>query len=837
MEYRKIRIIISGGGTGGHIFPAVSIANKMRELNPESEILFVGAEGKMEMEKVPAAGYKIVGLPIVGLQRQLNWKNIVNDIQAPFKVLASVRKARRIIREFKPDIAIGVGGYASAPLLWAATRMGIPSLIQEQNGFAGLTNKILGKKAGSICVAYEGMERFFPKEKIVLSGNPIRKEMTIPATPEMKAEALTFYGLDPAKKHLFIVGGSLGSGTLNRAMKAWITAGCPGGENLEVIWQCGKYYKEGVDAFLAEHPAPAVKHFDFIQRMDLAYAAADVVISRSGASTVSELCALGKAVIFVPSPNVAEDHQTHNAMALVRKDAALIVKDAEAAEKLLPTAIDLLGNPEKIAAMEKNSLAMALTDAAQVICDEAYKLVSSGDTLGSTNLGMTEKAVYFIGIGGIGMSAIARYYHFKGFRVSGYDKTPSELTAKLIEEGIGVHYTDDVNFIPKDVENTLVVYTPAIPAELGELVYVREKGYRVIKRSQILGEIAKGQRCLAVSGTHGKTTTSTLTAHILTESGEGCTAFLGGISRNYDTNTLISHTPTVVAEADEFDRSFLQLFPEIAVITAMDADHLDIYGDLAHVQEAFKAFASQVSGTVIIKKGLPVTESDTRARILTYHPEDMDADFHPENVRVEAGHFIYDLVYPGGKLEGIKVGTPGRVNMENSIAAAAIALLYGIKPEAVRHAIGTFEGVKRRLEMHLNTPTKAYIDDYAHHPEELSKAIASIRDIFPGRKLTAVFQPHLYTRTRDFADGFAAALSAVDSLILLDIYPARELPIPGVTSEIIFEKVTAPEKKLIPRSDLMETLQKEDIDVLVTFGAGDIDRFTGAITELLASQS
>ena len=345
MEYRKIRIIISGGGTGGHIFPAVSIANKMRELNPESEILFVGAEGKMEMEKVPAAGYKIVGLPIVGLQRQLNWKNIVNDIQAPFKVLASVRKARRIIREFKPDIAIGVGGYASAPLLWAATRMGIPSLIQEQNGFAGLTNKILGKKAGSICVAYEGMERFFPKEKIVLSGNPIRKEMTIPATPEMKAEALTFYGLDPAKKHLFIVGGSLGSGTLNRAMKAWITAGCPGGENLEVIWQCGKYYKEGVDAFLAEHPAPAVKHFDFIQRMDLAYAAADVVISRSGASTVSELCALGKAVIFVPSPNVAEDHQTHNAMALVRKDAALIVKDAEAAEKLLPTAIDLLGNP------------------------------------------------------------------------------------------------------------------------------------------------------------------------------------------------------------------------------------------------------------------------------------------------------------------------------------------------------------------------------------------------------------------------------------------------------------------------------------------------------------
>ncbi len=375
MEYKAIRIIISGGGTGGHIFPALSIAGKMKELNPDSEILFVGAEGKMEMEKVPAAGYKIVGLPIVGLQRQLNARNIINDLKAPFKVLRSIRMAKKIIREFKPDIAIGVGGYASAPLLWAATRLGIPSLIQEQNGFAGLTNKILGRKAGCICVAYEGMERFFPADRIVMSGNPIRGEMTVPPTPQMREEAMEFYGLNPAKKHLFIVGGSLGSGTLNKAMRTWIEERCPGGEDVEVIWQCGKYYKAGVDKFLEEHPAPAVRHFDFISRMDLAYAAADVVISRSGASTVSELCALGKAAIFVPSPNVAEDHQTHNAMALVRKDAALIVKDAEAAEKLLPTALSLLSDPEKITAMEKNILKLALTDAAAVICDEAYKLI------------------------------------------------------------------------------------------------------------------------------------------------------------------------------------------------------------------------------------------------------------------------------------------------------------------------------------------------------------------------------------------------------------------------------------------------------------------------------
>ena len=379
MEYKKLRIIISGGGTGGHIFPAISIANKLKELNPESEILFVGAEGKMEMEKVPAAGYKIVGLPIVGLQRQLNLKNLVNDIQVPFKVLSSVRKAGKIIDGFKPDIAIGVGGYASAPLLWAAQRRGIPCLIQEQNGFAGLTNKILGKKAGCICVAYEGMERFFPSDRIVLSGNPIRSDI-VPADAAMVMQGIDFYGLDATKDHIFIVGGSLGSGTLNRAMKKWITDGCPGGEGVEIIWQCGKYYKAGIDAFMAEQKAAgkdlsAIRYTDFIGRMDLAYAVADVVISRSGASTVSELCAAHKAAIFVPSPNVAEDHQTHNAMALVRKDAALIVKDADAVEKLMPTALELVHNEEKILSLEKHIAELALRDAAQTIADEAYKLV------------------------------------------------------------------------------------------------------------------------------------------------------------------------------------------------------------------------------------------------------------------------------------------------------------------------------------------------------------------------------------------------------------------------------------------------------------------------------
>ncbi len=377
-EYRKIRAIISGGGTGGHIFPALSIANKLMELNPESEILFVGAEGRMEMERVPAAGYKIVGLPITGLMRKLTLSNLA----LPFKVLKSVRMAKKLIREFKPDVAIGVGGYASAPLLWAAGRLGIPTLIQEQNGFAGLTNKILGKKAKSICVAYEGMERFFPADRIVLSGNPIRKEI-VPATDEMKAEAIDFYGLSSSKKQILIVGGSLGSGTLNMSMKKWINDGCPGGENLEILWQCGRYYKASIDEFMASAAEKGlggdvlkyIHHTDFIKRMDLAYAAADVVISRSGASSISELCAAHKAAIFVPSPNVTEDHQTHNAMALVNRDAGMIVRDDEAVEKLMATACGLIANEEKIALIENNAASMAKTDAAQTIADEVYRII------------------------------------------------------------------------------------------------------------------------------------------------------------------------------------------------------------------------------------------------------------------------------------------------------------------------------------------------------------------------------------------------------------------------------------------------------------------------------
>ena len=364
---------------------------------------------------------------------------------------------------------------------------------------------------------------------------------------------------------------------------------------------------------------------------------------------------------------------------------------------------------------------------------------------------------------------------------------------------------------------------------MGELVYVQQNGYRVIKRSRMLGEITKGQRCMGVAGTHGKTSTSTMTGHIFTASGEGCSAFLGGISKNYDSNLLTNENDVVVVEADEFDRSFLQLFPEIAVITSMDADHLDIYGDEAHIKEAFKAFASQVSGTVIAKYGLDITEKDTKARIMTYAIGNEAADFYAE--LIDERHF--NLHYPGGVIEDCHVGIPGWVNIENAVAASAIGLTYGLEPMKIKEALASFSGVKRRFDLQVNKPGCVYIDDYAHHPEEISAALSSMRKTYPGMKMTVAFQPHLYTRTRDFAPEFASALSAADKLILLEIYPAREEPIPGVTSEIIFKDVTAPEKVLLKRSEFMDYMKNEEVELLITLGAGDIDRFVQPIAELL----
>lgn len=433
------------------------------------------------------------------------------------------------------------------------------------------------------------------------------------------------------------------------------------------------------------------------------------------------------------------------------------------------------------------------------------------------------------------MSAIARYFKHAGYCVSGYDRTPSKLTAALESEGIEIHYEERPDLVPADIDETLVIYTPAIPKEMKELVLVFEKGYKVVKRSRALGEIASEQKCLAIAGTHGKTTTSTLLAHILTHCEEGCNAFLGGISKNYHTNLLLSKNPVLVAEADEFDRSFLQLYPDIAAITSCDADHLDIYSDHDHVKGAFREFASQVKGALVVKKGIDIN-FETKAKVYTYSYNE-EADFYATGITVdECGYFHFTLHSPMGNIEGCTVGIPGWVNVENGIAAAAVALLHGTSPEDVKRGLATFEGVERRFDIHLNTPKCSYIDDYAHHPKEISAAISSIRDIFPGRRLCGIFQPHLFTRTRDFYQEFAQSLSALDELILLPIYPARELPIEGVCSEMIFDLVTIENKKIVSKDNLLKEIESRDIDILITLGAGDINLFIEPLTEILKNR-
>ena len=443
------------------------------------------------------------------------------------------------------------------------------------------------------------------------------------------------------------------------------------------------------------------------------------------------------------------------------------------------------------------------------------------------------KYVYFIGIGGIGMSAIARYYNHAGYIVSGYDKTPSPLTEELQKEGIEIHFSPDTEAIPQDKENTLVIYTPAIPADMEELVYVMENGYRLVKRSKALGEIASDKKCLAVAGTHGKTTTSTMLAHIIQNSGEGATSFLGGISKNYGTNLLLSSSDVLVAEADEFDRSFLQLKPEIAVITSMDADHLDIYNDEQTLIEAFKEFAGGVKASVIVKKGLEHNLEGIAAKCYTYS-YDNGGDFFPFDIKLnENSRLTFSMNLCGEIVEECTVGVPGKVNVENAVAAAAVAYLHGTPTDKIREALKSFSGVKRRFDIRFETKDILYIDDYAHHPRELSASISSIKEIFPGRKLCAVFQPHLFSRTKDFYKEFAQSLSLADSVILLPIYPAREEPLPGITSEIILQRITCENTKLVPKSELINEITGRELDILVTFGAGDIDRLVEPIENYL----
>ena len=451
---------------------------------------------------------------------------------------------------------------------------------------------------------------------------------------------------------------------------------------------------------------------------------------------------------------------------------------------------------------------------------------------------MNYKNIYFLGIGGIGMSAIARYFKAKGYNVAGYDRTRSRLCEELEAEGIAIHYTDDVAQIAPEFlqkESTLVVYTPAIPAEHSEFVYFRQGGFTIEKRAQVLGEITRVERGLCVAGTHGKTTTSTMLAHLLKQSHVDCNAFLGGIAKNYTSNLMLSDTSDlVVIEADEFDRSFHHLTPYMAVVTAVDADHLDIYGTHEAYLESFAHFTSLIveGGCLIMKKGIALQPRlGNGVKLYTYSAAEK-ADFYAENVRIGNGTIVFDFVTPTETIADIELGVPVQVNIENGVAAMAVAWLNGVSADELRSGMRSFAGIRRRFETWLKTDRLTIIDDYAHHPAELEASIKSVKALYADKKVLGVFQPHLYTRTRDFYREFAAALSHLDEAMLVELYPAREVPIAGISSQTIYDEVTCP-KTLTTKAELIRVLKSKQFDVLLTLGAGDLDTMLPQIVEAL----
>ena len=449
------------------------------------------------------------------------------------------------------------------------------------------------------------------------------------------------------------------------------------------------------------------------------------------------------------------------------------------------------------------------------------------------------KSVYFVGAGGIGMSALVRYFLTKGYNVGGYDKTPSELTEKLIEEGARIHYEENVEDIDscfKQKDSTLIVYTPAIPAEHKEMVYFRERGFEIQKRAQVLGFLTQSHKGLCVAGTHGKTTTSTMAAHLLHQSKVDCNAFLGGISKNYGTNYILSDSDYVVIEADEFDRSFHWLRPYMTVITATDPDHLDIYGTKEAYLESFRHYTTliQPGGALIIHKGLEM-KPDVQEGVRVYEYAREEGDFHAENIRIGGGEIVFDFVHPGGVVKDIQLGVPVSINIENGIAAMALAILNGVSEEDLRKGMKSFGGVDRRFDFKVKTDKMVFLSDYAHHPNEIEQSVKSVRELYKDKKIAAIFQPHLYTRTRDFYKEFASALSLLDCVYLCDIYPARELPIEGVTSKLIYDNLRSGiEKHLIHKEDILDVARSRNFDVLMLLGAGDIENYVPQITKILS---
>jgi UDP-N-acetylmuramate--alanine ligase len=850
------RILLAGGGTGGHIFPALALADALKAQYPDADIRFVGAVGGMEMTLVPKAGYPIEGVWISGLYRQKTLRNLARNLLLPLKFVVAHLQSWAILRRFRPDVVIGVGGYASYTTLGVAKRMGNRHLrvIQEQNAFPGLTNRVHARHAHLVLLGNAAAQQHFPAHKCVITGNVVRQQIRSGSAEQL--QALHRFP-QPEQPHLLVTGGSLGARTLNRAMAAALPRLAEAG--IQVLWQCGKLYEAEYAPMAAQYSG--VRIVPFISHMGDAYAWADLAVGRAGAGTLAELAAVRLPAILVPSPNVADDHQTHNARSLADVGGARLLPDAQAEAQLGDMLLELLSNPPQLLAMRAalaaqppNDAAARMVDAitsawaalkgtpiATAVAQGAQQAAASGTTAGAADT--TELTIspgsklFFSGIGGIGMSALARFLHRRGHTIAGYDRTETPLTCQLAAEGMAITY--DLNDTAALAGAQALVYTPAVGADNPALLAARAQGIPTLKRAKLLGELSRHYSTLAVAGTHGKTTTSSLLTYLLEATGQAPTAFVGGIMTNYDTNCLVGSGPHMVAEADEFDRSFLHLHPAHLILTSVDADHLDIYGTPEALHTAYNQLVQQVKpgGVVVLHEN---------CRQFIHIPSHVNAQFYglnggdvtAEDVRFEGLNTYFTYRSPAHTIPGLCLRRPGDYNLLNALAAITVALAAGATPAAIAAALPGYKGVKRRFEVHIDTPELVYVDDYAHHPAEIAACLGAIRQAWPGHKLVALFQPHLFSRTRDFAEGFAQSLDAADVAILMHIYPARELSIPHVSSLLIYQQMRRAQGGIINLHDAVDAVlpQVSLPCVVVSLGAGDIDTQVEALRHSLLSK-
>ncbi|MFW9929608.1 MAG: UDP-N-acetylmuramate--L-alanine ligase [Candidatus Thorarchaeota archaeon] len=853
-----MRILLSGGGTGGHIYPAIAIAQALKKQNPNHEILFIGAKGKMEIDIIRKAGFNLAEIWIDGFRRFSIFKNLL----LPVKLIYSYFKSRKILKYFDPDIVVGTGGYVSAPVLSAAIKMGIPIVIQEQNAVMGLTNRSFIKRASKIFVAYEDLYTSLNKKykNIILTGNPIREELI--NSKITKRTAIKNFELDPKKKCILVLGGSLGAKTINNSILENISYFLE--NDIQLIWQTGKYYYKNILSNISkrfynkklkksENEENLKTIFEKIKIMPFnsAYTVADVVIARAGAITISELAFKKKPTIFVPSPNVTNDHQNKNIANLLKNNAILSLSDKNASKNIVENIEILLKDKSKQRELLKNFRELSLSNANKIIIDNIVNIPHDIFSLSNDQFFKKYKYAYFIGIGGIGMSSLAKLFKEKGINVFGYDKNPSEIINELKKINISTGFEDAVRFMPREIldniRETIVIYTPAIPEKNEILNYIKEKEYALFKRSEILKKLTKDKFTIAIAGTHGKTSITAMIAHVLYECKENMLALVGGIVKKYNSNLIFRNDNNAnsifVIEADEYDKSFLNLHPNISLITSLDPDHLDVYKNKAGLEEGYKEFINLLDnqGKLIInidayKKIWKKIRKEILSNAISYSLNEDKADVMAENIGFYKSYTKFDYIRENLKIKNMKFPIWGYHNIENVIAVITICDLLGLNRKSIIQALETFPGIKRRFDYILNTYNCIFINDYAHHPTEIDVLLNSLKIMYPNKKLTVVFQPHLYTRTRDFSKEFAKTLSQANKVILLPIYPAREEPIKSVSSKLISNKIKIKDKKISSKEDLVKNILEDGIpELLITVGAGDIDELVEPIKNAILS--